>query len=77
MCQEILEKVDKSALSDKKTVLVQPAYDQCIKASHYFNILDARGVISTAQRQVYIARVRALAKKCADSYVKRTESILQ
>ncbi len=70
MCQEILGVVDcKKKSSQKKNTLVQPAYDQCIKASHLFNVLDARGVISTAQRQVYIGRVRALAKLCADAYV--------
>ena len=60
MCQEILEMGDlKKKSSSKKNILVQPAYDQCIKASHLFNVLDSRGVISTAQRQVYIGRVRA------------------
>jgi glycyl-tRNA synthetase alpha chain len=47
-----------------------PAYDQCIKASHLFNLLDARGVISVTERQAYIGRVRALAKACADAWVK-------
>ncbi len=55
------------ALVEKKLPL--PAYDQCMKASHCFNLLDARGVISVAQRQDYIARVRALAKACAKSYL--------
>jgi glycyl-tRNA synthetase alpha chain len=41
-----------------------PAYDQCIKASHVFNLLDARGVISVTERQSYILRVRELAKAC-------------
>ena len=75
MCQEILgtvESVDKSL--SKKNKLVQPAYDQCIKASHLFNLLDSRGVISTAQRQVYIGRVRALAKLCADAYIDEVSS---
>jgi len=44
--------------------LVLPAYDQCIKASHRFNLLDARGVISVAERAAYIGRVRELAKGC-------------
>ena len=75
MCQEILEIGDfKNGSSSKKNVLVQPAYDQCIKASHLFNILDSRGVISTAQRQVYIGRVRALAKLCADAYIDEVSS---
>jgi glycyl-tRNA synthetase alpha chain len=47
-----------------------PAYDQCIKASHRFNLLDARGVISVTQRASYIARVRALAKGCCEAYAK-------
>ncbi len=42
-----------------------PAYDQCIKASHLFNLLDARGVISVTERQAYIGRVRALSRGCA------------
>ena len=46
-----------------------PAYDQCIKASHRFNLLDARGVISVTERASYIGRVRALAKGCCEMYV--------
>ena len=48
-----------------------PAYDQCIKASHRFNLLDARGVISVAERQAYIGRVRALAKACCEGWLAR------
>jgi glycyl-tRNA synthetase alpha chain len=51
----------------KRIVMAHPAYDQCIKASHLFNLLDARGVISVTERQAYIGRVRALAKLCADA----------
>ena len=47
-----------------------PAYDQCLKASHLFNLLDARGVISVMERQAYIGRVRALAKQCAETWLK-------
>ena len=50
--------------------LTLPAYDQCIKASHIFNILDARGVISVTERQSYILRVRELAKTCCQSWLK-------
>ena len=57
----------------KRIVMAHPAYDQCIKASHLFNLLDARGVISVTERQAYIGRVRALAKACADAFV-RTEA---
>ena len=46
-----------------------PAYDQCIKASHLFNLLDARGVISVAERASYIGRVRTLAKGCCEGWL--------
>ena len=46
-----------------------PAYEQCMKASHLFNLLDARGVISVTERQGYIGRVRALAKECCEAWV--------
>jgi glycyl-tRNA synthetase alpha chain len=49
--------------------VAQPAYDQCIKASHLFNLLDARGVISVAERAAYIGRVRNLAKACAEIWL--------
>ena len=46
-----------------------PAYDQCIKASHTFNLLDARGVISVTERAAYIGRVRALSRACATEWL--------
>jgi len=49
--------------------LILPAYDCCIKASHLFNLLDARGALSVAERTAYIARVRGLARLCAEGYV--------
>lgn len=49
--------------------LAMPAYDQCIKASHRFNLLDARGAISVTERAAYIGRVRALAKACCESWL--------
>ena len=52
-----------------KAGLAMPAYDQCIKASHRFNLLDARGVISVAERQGYIGRVRDLAKACCEGWL--------
>jgi glycyl-tRNA synthetase alpha chain len=51
-----------------------PAYDQCIKASHLFNLLDARGVISVTERASYIARVRALAKGCCEAWLASQEA---
>ena len=55
------------ALLDRKLAL--PAYDHCIKASHTFNLLDARGVISVTERAAYIGRVRALAKGCCEAWL--------
>lgn len=46
-----------------------PAYDQCIAASHLFNMLDARGVIGATERAAHIARVRALARRCCESWI--------
>jgi len=55
------------ALLEKKLPL--PAYDQCLKASHIFNLLDARGVIGVAQRTEYISRIRELAKGSGKSWL--------
>ena len=52
-----------------KAGLPLPAYDQCMKASHLFNLLDARGVISVTERASYIGRVRALAKGCCEGWL--------
>ena len=51
-------------------LMALPAYDQCLKASHLFNLLDARGVISVTERQSYILRVRELAKACGAAWLK-------
>jgi glycyl-tRNA synthetase alpha chain len=50
--------------------LVLPGYDYCMKCSHVFNILDARGAISVTERQRYIGRVRGMARACAEGYVR-------
>jgi len=55
--------------------LVLPAYDYCLKCSHAFNVLDARGAISVAERQQYIGRVRTLAKACAEGYIALRERL--
>lgn len=55
------------AVLEKKLAL--PAYDQCIKASHRFNLLDARGAIGVTERAAYIGRVRALAKACCETWL--------
>ncbi|HAR62202.1 MAG: glycine--tRNA ligase subunit alpha [Candidatus Margulisiibacteriota bacterium] len=58
---------------DRKIVL--PAYDCCLKCSHLFNLLDARGAISVTERVGYIARIRKLARKCAELYVAEREAL--
>jgi glycyl-tRNA synthetase alpha chain len=65
-CQSLLELGDRA----ERHLMALPAYDQCIKASHAFNLLDARGVISVTERQSYILRVRELAKACGGAWLK-------
>ena len=60
-----------SLLSDNKNLLPLPAYDQCIKASHIFNLLDARGMISVSERQAYILRVRQMARSCCLAWMEK------
>jgi len=54
---------------------VLPAYEYCLKCSHTFNLLDARGAISVTERTGYIARIRNLARGCAEAYVKQREEM--
>ena len=67
-CRALLEKGDRG--ENERHAMALPAYDQCIKASHVFNLLDARGVISVTERQSYILRVRELAKACGAAWLK-------
>jgi len=55
--------------------LVLPAYEYCLKCSHTFNLLDARGAISVTERTGYIARIRNLARACAEAYLKQREEM--
>ena len=55
--------------------LILPAYDYCLKTSHTFNLLDARGAISVTERMGYILRVRTLARLCAEGYLKQREEM--
>ena len=64
---EMTEQEAKSLLTKNVSL---PAYDQCLKASHIFNILDARGVISVAQRAEYIARIRDITKGVAETWIR-------
>jgi glycyl-tRNA synthetase alpha chain len=65
-CMALLKAGDR----DSRHEMALPAYDQCIKASHAFNLLDARGVISVTERQSYILRVRELARACGAAWLK-------
>ena len=65
-CRSLLDKGE----AGERHRMALPAYDQCIKASHAFNLLDARGVISVTERQSYILRVRELAKACGAAWLK-------
>jgi len=64
-CQRLL----RIGTKGERNELALPAYDQCIKASHVFNLLDARGVISVTERQSYILRVRELARACGRAWL--------
>jgi glycyl-tRNA synthetase alpha chain len=55
--------------------LVLPAYEFCLKCSHTFNLLDARGAISVTERTGYITRIRNLARACGEGYIKQRESM--
>src|ERR1700691_4990872 len=64
-CMSLLE----WGASGNRHLMALPAYDQCLKASHVFNLLDARGAISVTERAAYIGRVRALAKSCCETWL--------
>lgn len=68
-----LYEVEGQKLCQKRLIL--PAYDFCLKCSHTFNILDARGAFSVTERAAYMARVRALARKIATGYLKQREEL--
>ncbi len=69
---EIYEKEAKNIINKD---LVLPAYDYTLKCSHVFNLLDARGAISVAERTGFIGRVRRLARECARKYINRREEL--
>jgi glycyl-tRNA synthetase alpha chain len=66
---------ESEAIQLLKKDLVLPAYDYCLKCSHSFNMLDARGAISVTERTAYIAKVRNLSRKCARGYLKQREEM--
>jgi glycyl-tRNA synthetase alpha chain len=68
-CRKYVDAGWVTAGNTRRHLMALPAYDQCIKASHVFNLLDARGVISVTERQSYILRVRELAKACGAAWL--------
>jgi glycyl-tRNA synthetase alpha chain len=69
-CQQYLAAGWSGEGERRRHLMALPAYDQCIKASHVFNLLDARGVISVTERQSYILRVRELARACGAAWLR-------
>ncbi len=66
---------EKEATRVIQASMVLPAYEYCLKCSHTFNLLDARGAISVTERTGYIARIRNLARACAEGYLEQRETL--
>ncbi len=75
MLLNFFNEYEKEAQRVIKESLVLPAYEYCLKCSHTFNLLDARGAISVTQRTGYIARIRNLARACAKGYLEQRENM--
>ncbi len=75
MLLDLFNKYETESLRLIDKALVLPAYEYCLKCSHTFNLLDARGAISVAERTGYIGRIRNLARASAESYLKQRESM--
>jgi len=71
----LFESYEKESLRLIEKGLVLPAYDYCLKCSHTFNILDARGALSVSERVALIARVRNLARRCAEAYLNQRQEM--
>ncbi|MGE4491882.1 MAG: glycine--tRNA ligase subunit alpha [Syntrophotalea sp.] len=75
MLFQLFDMYEKESVRLAQKQLVLPAYDYVLKASHAFNLLDARGAISVTERAHYIGRVRNLARLCAEGYVAQREKL--
>jgi len=75
MLLDIFNKYEAEAGRIIKDSLITPAYECCLKCSHIFNLLDARGAISVTERTGYIARIRHITRSCAEEYLKQRESM--
>jgi len=71
---DLFNRYEAESLRIIEDALVLPAYEYCLKCSHTFNLLDARGAISVTERTGYIARIRNLARRCAEEYLKQREA---
>lgn len=72
---DLFQKYEAESLRIVKQGIVLPAYEFCLKCSHTFNLLDARGAISVTERTGYIGRIRNLARECAKAYVAQREAL--
>ncbi len=75
MLTRLFDMYEKESKALIKAGLILPAYDYCLKCSHVFNLLDARGAISVQERTGYIGRVRNLSRRCAEGYLKTREEM--
>jgi len=75
MLRKFFDMCEAESLRMAETDLVLPMYDYCLKCSHIFNLLNARGAISVAERTSYIGRVRNLARLSAEGYLKQREKM--
>jgi len=75
MLLRMFEMCEKESIRVGERGLVLPAYDYCLKCSHLFNILDARGAISVTERTRYIDRIRNLARLAAKNYLAQREEM--
>jgi glycyl-tRNA synthetase alpha chain len=75
MLRKFFDMCEAESLRMAETALVLPMYDYCLKCSHIFNLLNARGAISVAERTSYIGRVRNLARLSAEGYLKQREKM--
>ncbi|MFH1542601.1 MAG: glycine--tRNA ligase subunit alpha [bacterium] len=73
MLVKLFQSYETEAIRLVNAKLVLPAYDYILKCSHTFNILDARGAVSVAERMAYILRIRKMARRCAQVYVGKEE----
>jgi glycyl-tRNA synthetase alpha chain len=75
MLFQLFAMYEKESIRMNEKALVLPAYDYCLKCSHTFNLLEARGAISVTERTQYIARVRNLARLCAEAYFQQRQAM--